>query len=355
MMVLACVFIVTCPCALAINGPLVQGLMVRYLSSFGVYIKDGRAIELAADTSHVVFDKTGTLTEAQKKISVLYENMTEDQTSAVVATMNGSMHPVCTALLEKFKKSNVPDAVDFKEHIGNGISAKVNGVEVRVGRYTWLQEFMVAKPEGELDLKDSTAILLDGKLVAAYGFHEKLRFTVGGLIKDLAKHFQLSLISGDHNESIKEKSEIKDHIKETRFKLNPQEKADYIRNLKKDGNKVLMVGDGLNDAGALSSSHIGVAVLEEKMNFCPASDVIIEGDKLKSLGLFLNASKFGKRLIKVNMAISLIYNLFGISIAISGVLTPLFVAILMPLSRLSLLVSSVLGVQWFSRRGLEWK
>src|SRR5690606_22709768 len=135
-------------------------LMVRYLSHFGVYIKDGRAIELGANISHIVFDKTGTLTDPQKNIRVLYENLTEDEKCAVVATVKGSMHPISLALLEKFVMNIAPYSQDFREYVGNGVCATVNGMERQVGRYAWLQEHLQQTAIGDLDLSDSTVVLL---------------------------------------------------------------------------------------------------------------------------------------------------------------------------------------------------
>jgi Cu+-exporting ATPase len=128
------------------------------------------------------------------------------------------------------------------------------------------------------------------------------------------------------------------------------EKMEFIRSLQTNGNKVMMLGDGLNDAGALREAHVGIAISDDHLHFTPASDAILKGEHLAQLPVFLNFAHYGLKLIKMSFLVSLVYNAFGLSFAVQGNLSPLIAAILMPVNSISMLLIANLGMNWKGRR-----
>jgi Cu+-exporting ATPase len=134
------------------------------------------------------------------------------------------------------------------------------------------------------------------------------------------------------------------------FELSPQQKADQIEQLQKTGKQVLYIGDGLNDVGALGKAEIGIALSEDMFRFTPSSDGILEAKSLGHLIQFMGIGRYAKRVLQICLAFSLSYNIFGLSIAISGQLTPLIAAILMPISSITIVLLSTLLIQTKYRR-----
>ena len=158
------------------------------------------------------------------------------------------------------------------------------------------------------------------------------------------------VLSGDHNQdqaALLQLGFLKDQLY---FELSPQQKADQIEQLQKTGKQVLYVGDGLNDVGALGKAEIGIALSEDMFRFTPSSDGILEGKFLGNLLQFMDIGRYAKRVLQICLAFSLSYNIFGLSIAISGQLTPLIAAILMPISSITIVLLSTLLIQTKYRR-----
>jgi Cu+-exporting ATPase len=154
------------------------------------------------------------------------------------------------------------------------------------------------------------------------------------------------LISGDKKENashLLDWFEDKDLVK---FECSPLEKMEYIQKLQKQGKIVAMIGDGLNDAGALKQAQVGIAVSDDHLHFTPSSDAILKGSELPQLGNYLQYTQFGLKLIKASFLLSLVYNGFGLSYAIQGNLYPLIAAILMPINSISMLIIANVGMNW---------
>lgn len=340
----ASVLIITCPCALAISAPLVYGIMQRRLAKLGFFVRNGQTLEALSEIETIIFDKTGTLTLPEKEIIPIVENFTEIQKSAVGALAFNSIHPVSKQL----SRWNTIKLVvsDFEETPGHGIEGICHNLKIKVGKYEWFKKndfiFPVINIE-ENSLKNLLCIAIDNEIKGVYFLQDKFRNNWQEVLCELNKKYELHLISGDQdNEKIKIEKNItnKNNI---HFYFTPHDKKKYIEDLVKSQRKVAMVGDGLNDQQALQASHVGIAISESASHFSPASDIIMLGEKFEALPYFLEIAKKSSLLIKTNFCFSLFYNFFGISIAISGMLTPLIAAILMPLSSLTVVLVALIG------------
>jgi Cu+-exporting ATPase len=169
---------------------------------------------------------------------------------------------------------------------------------------------------------------------------------VEGMLHSLRHQYEVHLISGDKKEHAAHLLDWFENQDQVKFECSPLEKMEYIQALQKQGKIVAMIGDGLNDAGALKQAAVGIAVSDDHLHFTPSSDAILKGSELPRLGEYMRYSKFGLQLIKASFLLSLVYNGFGLSYAIQGNLYPLIAAILMPINSISMLVIATWGMNW---------
>ncbi|MBN8703806.1 MAG: HAD-IC family P-type ATPase, partial [Bacteroidetes bacterium] len=179
---------------------------------------------------------------------------------------------------------------------------------------------------------------IDNKILGCFEIKNKYREGLNELVQNLKKEYSLTVLTGD-NPSEKENLEyIFGTDSNLLFNQLPEDKLNYIESLKSYQKKVVMVGDGLNDAGALIASNVGITVSDSKNNFSPACDIIMDSSVLKKLHTFIRFAKTGKQIIIGSFIISIIYNIVGLYFAVQGTLSPVIAAILMPLSSISIVV-----------------
>ena len=169
------------------------------------------------------------------------------------------------------------------------------------------------------------------------------------MVKNLSNQFETYLLSGDNNAEEKQLENWfgkYENSQKLYFNCSPHQKLAFIQSLQNKGKKVLMIGDGLNDAGALKQADVGLVITENTLNFTPMSDGILRADKLKDLPKYLNMSQFGMNLIKFSYVFSLMYNCIGLVFAIQGTLSPIIAAILMPINSITLVGIASLGTVW---------
>ncbi len=323
------VLIVACPCAISLSIPFTLGNILSRLGKNKIYMKNTLVIEDLAQVNHIVFDKTGTLTQkgllfSERKL------LTEQQERLLKTLVLQSNHPISQLLQKAIKAEPYDNIKNFKEVPGYGISGIVEdqSIEVKVGAF-----------EGK---KTGTSILIAGREIASFTTIDKLREGVKELFKDLRKHYKLSLISGDNDSAKEVMGELFNESSNLLFDQKPPDKLAFISQLKKKGDKVLMVGDGLNDAGALKMADVGLVLSEGGNNFTPASDMILSVDLISKINTILNLSKQSIRIIYKGYLFALIYNVIGLFFAVSGHLSPVIAAILMPLSSISVVLIGVL-------------
>ncbi|MCR9172741.1 MAG: heavy metal translocating P-type ATPase metal-binding domain-containing protein [bacterium] len=337
--IVVAVLIVACPCALALSKPFTYGNITRILGRKGLFLKNTEVIEPLNETTDIVFDKTGTLT-SNKDREVRYEGQTLDATQklAISSITNASSHPLSRAITLFFQQQGIhPEAMEtFEEISGEGIRGVFNEMSIMMGKATFVGASS-ATTETEVHLK------IDDRYLGKFQIQSAFRPDIFNVLQELGKEKDIHVLSGD---SEKDRSTIINsvsNIKDLHFGQSPEDKKDYIDHLQNRGKKVLMIGDGLNDAGALKKANVGIAISEDIFRFTPGSNAIIDADSLSQLPQLLKTSQFAKTILGICYAFSILYNIVGLTFAISGELTPLIAAILMPISSITIVFISTLS------------
>lgn len=359
--VFTAVLIIACPCALALSTPFTLGSALNIFSVNGIFIKNHLLIENLSKATAVVFDKTGTLTNVETdEIHFQGRDLEEKEISWVKSVCKNSIHPLSRKINKYLYRVPSLSPTDFHEIPGKGIFAIVDGNRIVLGSSSFLSEQseMDSLEIPEIDFSGSKVhLMVNGVYKGFFGIREGLRTGISELLASLKAHLTIFLLSGDNDG---QKSEFTKHFVEDDsllFNKKPEEKLDFITSLQKESEQVIMVGDGLNDAGALKKSDFGIALSDDVSSFSPACDAILEGDSLYKLKDFIVFSKACMNIIIASFVISLLYNTIGLGFAVTGHLSPLVAAILMPVSSISVMVFTFLTTRYFARkRGLAiWK
>jgi Cu+-exporting ATPase len=304
---------------------------MRIFGRAGLYIKNTGVIEKMSHITAIVFDKTGTLTrpnETHTEYSGI--PLSAEETNAVFSLARQSTHPLSNTIASFLQNSVYTSPEHFVEMAGRGIFGKVNNLEIRMGS----EEFVGNHSSGK-EKRTSVVFVSVNEIVKGH-------FTISNLyregfekvIESLKNKFRLYLVSGDNDA---EAQNLTEHFGENNLLFNqkPGDKAEFIKLLQEKGEKVLMTGDGLNDAGALMQADVALTVADKAYHFSPASDAVLEAGEFARLARFIGFTKTSLNIVKLSFVISFFYNVIGVSIALSGLLTPVVAAILMPISSVS--------------------
>jgi len=346
--VFTAILIVACPCALALAIPFTFGNVMRIFGRNKFYIKNTNVIENLAKINSIVFDKTGTLTENQKtQFKYSGEKLDDFNYSIIMSLVGQSIHPLCKVLYYNSGNFTKYPLINILESTGKGIKGEYDNHIYKIGSLEYLFENNLQK---NILVSGATTIhiMIDGKYFGYFSFNQSYRENITELADSLEKNYELHLLSGD-NES--EKLNLRKIFKEPiplYFKQTPESKMKYIKILQNEGQGVMMVGDGLNDAGALKQSDVGISISEDVSNFSPACDGILNSESFSLLPEILKFSKDSIRIIIISFVVFFIYNIFAIGIAFQGLLKPIVAAILMPVSSISVVVFSVLLTNYIS-------
>ena len=387
------VLIIACPCAVALSIPFTFGNALRLLGRAGFYLKNTNVIERLNDVNSIVFDKTGTITKAsESQVNYQGKTLSGKEQKAVYALVKESSHPVSrqivTLIVDNFKKdkdSNLHDSIfpseaqsfllerklmilgedslltsnahenpppstlqsrralvhkenacnklavnnlleltDFKENIGKGIEGRYDGLFIEIGKLP----------------NKGTFLKIDGQQKGIFTSQNSYRKGLAFVLKQWYNRFRLFVVSGDNDreKSFLEKWFFKNHLF---FQQSPKDKLQFIQKLQVSGGKVLMLGDGLNDAGALQQADVGIVVAEDTNNFTPACDAILDAKQFMQLPNFIRYAQQSLKVVYAAYGLAFIYNVIGLSFAVQGTLSPVIAAILMPLSSVTIVAFGV--------------
>ena len=338
------VLIIACPCALTLSAPITLGAAMGLLAKHGLYLKHPAVAFDLSRIDTIAFDKTGTLTAARARHVVEAAGLCRESWSLARALATRSTHPVSRAIADDISLGSIVPAevTDVIEQAGAGISGSVNGVPVALGT----AGFAIGQHDSSLPG--------DRTFVRAGTEHGWAR--VSGAVRPgieaaahaLARSHAVWLLSGDHDG---ERAQWRDvFASRMRFRQTPHDKLAFVSDAQKTGHHVLMVGDGLNDSGALAAADVGITVSDDTACIVPACDAVVAGDRVADLPVFLRFARRAREVVFACFLVSVLYNAIGLTFALKGALTPLASAILMPLSSLTIVGLSWGAMHWSARR-----
>lgn len=348
--VFTAVLIVACPCALALTAPFTFGNILRILGKQKLYLKNALVIEQLAKVDTIVFDKTGTIT-TNKKSNITYEgNVISDENFILIKNaLRASNHPLSRMLYDFIPESKKIKIDNFQEITGKGILAQAENKQIKIGSGTFVESPVLDTSEIE---KTSLHIKIDAVYYGKFVFENQYREGLEKLFDNLSKDYQIKVLSGDNDGEKANLEALLPKGTELIFNQKPEQKLDFIKNLQQNGQNVMMVGDGLNDAGALAQSNVGISVSENVNVFSPACDAILDASEFSRLNYFLKLSHKAIFIIKMSFGLSLLYNVVGLAFAVTGNLLPLVAAIIMPLSTITIVSFVTLMSNYFKNRKL---
>ncbi|PTM10019.1 MAG: heavy metal translocating P-type ATPase [Bacteroidetes bacterium] len=345
MNVFTAVLIIACPCAIALSAPFTFGNLLRIFGKLKFYVKNASVIEQLAAINTIIFDKTGTIT-SNKKSTATYEGSSLSASEGILLknTLRGSNHPLSRTLYDILDEHNIITLDHFEEHLGQGIEASHDSDYIKIGSASY-----VGASESSV-LNTTVHISTNNEYKGKFTFYNSYRKGLSKLFNKLKKQYDLVILSGDNEGELKNLKKILPTKTKLIFNQKPDDKLEYIKYHQTEGAKVLMIGDGLNDAGALAQSNVGIALSENVNVFSPACDAIIDASKFNQLYKYIKASKSAIKIIKWSFLLSFVYNIIGLYFAVTGQLAPVVAAILMPLSSISIVVFTTISTNLLGRK-----
>ncbi|TGE17384.1 heavy metal translocating P-type ATPase [Hymenobacter elongatus] len=342
------VLIIACPCALSLATPFAMGAALRVLGRRQLYLKNAAVIETLSRADTLVFDKTGTLTDTQRSPVCFYgPALASEDAQRVAALVSQSTHPLSQRLATHLGPAALA-VEEYAEIPGQGISGVVAGTQVRVGSAAFIGANTPAMAQTEQQTR--VYVALNGQPAGCYDIRSQYRENLPELLRELGQRYQLALLTGDNNADVIPLRQLFGAGAELRFRQSPLDKLAFVEALQQQGRRVVMVGDGLNDAGALQRADVGIALTETLTNFSPACDAILEAGSFGRLATILRFARDCRYIVLATFLLSFCYNGIGLSLAVQGRLTPIASAILMPISSLSVMVFATLLVRYAAHR-----
>ena len=340
------VLIIACPCAIALSAPFTFGNILRILGKKKFYLKNASVIEQLAKINTIIFDKTGTIT-ANKETHIDYEGLqlSEAEETLLKSTLRGSNHPLSRSLYNLLNQHDILTLDTYQEHLGQGIEAKYQDQNIKVGSAPF-----VGYKTDTATLNTTVHVSTNNTYKGKFTFYNKYRKGLAQLFNTLKKEYDLAIISGDNAGEKENLTKLLPTKTKLLFNQKPEDKLEYIKFHQSEGANVLMIGDGLNDAGALAQSNVGIAISENVNVFSPACDAILDASKFNQLYKYIKISKSAIKIIKWSFLLSFIYNVIGLYFAVTGQLAPVIAAILMPLSSISIVVFTTICTNMLGRK-----
>ncbi|WNH07913.1 heavy metal translocating P-type ATPase [Thalassobellus suaedae] len=340
------VLIIACPCAIALAAPFTLGNILRILGKKKFYLKNASVIEQLSKINTIIFDKTGTIT-ANKETTINYEGLelSKNEESLLKSTLRGSNHPLSRSLYQLLNQNDIVTLDAYEEHLGKGITASYKNENIKVGSASF-----IGHSAHTATLNTSVHVSTNNTYKGKFTFYNTYRKGLSQLFNTLKKEFDLVILSGDNSGEKENLTKLLPTKTKLLFDQKPEDKLEYIKHHQSEGANVLMIGDGLNDAGALAQSNVGIAISENVNVFSPACDAILDASKFNQLYHYINISKSAIKIIKWSFLLSFIYNCIGLYFAITGQLAPVVAAILMPLSSISIVAFTTIATNILGRK-----
>jgi Cu2+-exporting ATPase len=340
------VLIITCPCALALAVPIVQTIAISRFIKRGILIKSGEALEKISQIDIIIFDKTGSLTLGKPRLKAIKfldgRELNEAQKNyylQIAASLSAQSRHIISRAISNAYAGNII-ALDAKEERGFGLSASFEEKELRLGK----KDFCLIKNDFNAEILENNLLncflkIGDEELILL--FEDQLKEDAFEVISTLKKqNKKVILLSGDLENPVKKiASDLK--IDEFYFEKTPLQKAEFLQNLKAQNKKFIMVGDGINDAPSLALADVSISFSNASDIAQNIADIVICNDKLQPILQLKKDSQKSLRLMKQNLIIALIYNIFALPFAFLGFVTPLFAALAMSSSSLLVLFNSL--------------
>lgn len=338
------VLIVACPCVLALSTPFTLSAILAIFDRNHFYLKSTNAVEQLARIDTIVFDKTGTITSPEEPEFTFSSTISDDEKLLAASLARNSMHPLSREIIRwsGFEKYYPVD--EFREIPGEGLTGTINNRAVKLGSAD-------QRNISGNNSTDSASVHFEIDRIPKGYFRIKQGWRPGlkTLFDTLSVNFDLHLLSGDNTGEKKNLAAMFPKPEQMSFRQSPHSKLQYIKDLQSRRKSVMMLGDGLNDAGALKESDLGVAVTDNTNNFSPACDAIMSGKSLVLLPSFIKLARDGVKTIKLSFLIAGSYNLIGVYFAVQGNLSPLTAAVLMPLSTITILTFASISTRYHAK------
>jgi Cu+-exporting ATPase len=344
--VFASILIVACPCALSLTIPFTFGNLMRIFGRNGFYIKNTGVIENLVKTDTVVFDKTGTLTHSRSmNVSWEGEPLSVSEMQWIRSVARNSTHPLSVIVSDWLPAVGDITVEGYREIPGMGISGLLEGHSIMLGS----RKFIAGSESPEDSRVSSVYISIDHKLKGYFKLENSYREGLEEVIAGFGG-YQKYMISGDNDSERSNLVKVFGADDALYFNQSPLDKLNFINDLTNSGRKVIMIGDGLNDAGALIKADIGITIADDIYHFSPACDAILKSSEFSRLNRFVGFARKSVNIVYMSYGISFLYNIVGLSFAVQGLLSPVFAAVLMPLSSISVVAFASLSVTVMAKR-----
>lgn len=333
------VLIITCPCALGLAVPVTNVIAANQLFKNGILMRDGTALERAAEIIRVAFDKTGTLTFGTPKLAKgEIEDLGEMTKAYLKALTSRSSHPASKAIANALHDVAQGKVSDIREIAGFGVEGHLNGKTIRLGRAAWVNEIA---SDDKKPIEDKISYAVEGDALHQFNLLETLRTDAVKAQQYLDQHnISTEILSGDGDRAV---SKIAKRLNIDTYQagLKPADKHAHLQNLGSKNIPTMMVGDGLNDAPSLAAAHVSMAPASACEVGRQAADFIFTNDSLNAVPYTLSTAQLSKRIIKQNFGIAIAYNTIAIPLAFLGYITPLIAAIAMSASSIIVVLNSL--------------